>query len=94
MAGPRNERDRGSEEDLFEDLDQFFAPLDEPEWTGEGDASRPPDQTVDPAAAEAVEADLDALEIDIPAEEELLAGLDEEQAPAEAAPDAPRTEAQ
>jgi phosphatidate cytidylyltransferase len=94
VAGPRNERDRGSEEDLFEDLDQFFAPLDEPEWTGEDDASRPPDQTVDPAAAEAVEADLDALEIDIPAEEELLAGLDEEQALAEAAPDAPRTEAQ
>ena len=34
MASGEDERDRTSE-DLFEDLDKFFAPIDEVEWTGE-----------------------------------------------------------
>ena len=31
----RDERDRKTDEDLFEDLDQFFAPLDETDWPEE-----------------------------------------------------------
>jgi phosphatidate cytidylyltransferase len=84
VAGRRDDRERGSEEDLFEDLDQFFAPLDESGWPEEGgepsapadraaQSKVPPDDTAD---AEHVEADLDALEIDIPDEDELL-GVDE-----------------
>jgi phosphatidate cytidylyltransferase len=81
MAEPPNEKDRGGDEDLFEDLDQFFAPLDEGDWPeedearpaakGEGaEASRPaPD---DAGRAEDVETDLQDLEIEIPDEQELL----------------------
>jgi phosphatidate cytidylyltransferase len=79
VAGPRDERDRGSEEDLFEDLDQFFAPLDESGWPEDEDASakeagapREPGTPEEAGPAGTVEADLDALEIDIPDEEELL----------------------
>jgi phosphatidate cytidylyltransferase len=80
VAGPRDERERGSEEDLFEDLDQFFAPLDESGWPEDEDASAKetgaprepgtPEETAGQAGS--VESDLDALEIDIPDEEELL----------------------
>jgi phosphatidate cytidylyltransferase len=91
VAGPRDERERGSEEDLFEDLDQFFAPLDESGWPeGEDTSAKEPGvpskpATPEEAAAEAgsVESDLDALEIDIPDEDELLAPT--EAAPPEAA---------
>ena len=75
MAGSRKDREEGSEEDLFEDLDEFFAPLEE--WP-EGEApseDRPPEpgvtQEVDPDA-QAMEADLEGLEIDIPDEDELV----------------------
>ena len=77
MAGSRKDREGGSEEDLFEDLDQFFAPLDE--WPEEKAAAEerpgqaPPLEEVDPATVEAVEGDLEGLEIDIPDEEELVA---------------------
>jgi phosphatidate cytidylyltransferase len=75
VAGSRKDREGESEEDLFEDLDQFFAPLEE--WTEEEPAAaEQPDQPpedVDPAAVEAVEGDLEGLEIDIPDEEELVA---------------------
>jgi phosphatidate cytidylyltransferase len=78
MAGPRDERDRASEEDLFEDLDQFFAPLDDSGWPkGEdaptpqpGAAPAPPEEPSDQEGS--VESDLDDLEIDIPDEEELV----------------------
>jgi phosphatidate cytidylyltransferase len=91
VAGPRDERERGSEEDLFEDLDQFFAPLGESGWPEGEDApakepgAPPKPATPEEAAAEAgsVESDLDALEIDIPDEDELLAPT--EAAPPEAA---------
>jgi phosphatidate cytidylyltransferase len=84
VAGPRDERERGSEEDLFEDLDQFFAPLDESGWPeGEDTSAKEPGvpskpATPEEAAAEAgsVESDLDALEIDIPDEDELLASTE------------------
>jgi phosphatidate cytidylyltransferase len=76
VAGSRKDREDGSEEDLFEDLDQFFAPLEEwPEEepaAGEQPAQAPPED-VDAAAVEAVEGDLEGLEIDIPDEEELVA---------------------
>jgi phosphatidate cytidylyltransferase len=79
VAGPRDDRERGSEEDLFEDLDQFFAPLDESGWPEDEDASakeagapREPGTPEEAGPAGTVESDLDALEIDIPDEEELL----------------------
>jgi phosphatidate cytidylyltransferase len=76
VAGSRKDREEGSEEDLFEDLDEFFAPLEE--WP-EGEAppedqppSAEPPQEVDTDAVEAVEGDLEGLEIDIPDEDELV----------------------
>ncbi|HWC32746.1 MAG TPA: hypothetical protein VG709_06420, partial [Actinomycetota bacterium] len=53
---PREDRDRRTDEDLFEDLDQFFAPLDD-DWP-EDEGAEPPGRAVDarseppPAAAE------------------------------------------
>lgn len=76
MAGPEDRRRPGQEgEELFEDLDQFFAPLDESEWPEEGPGESPPPEP--PGGAETPEApgpveDWD-LEIDVPDEEELLA---------------------
>lgn len=92
MVGRRDDRERGSEEDLFEDLDQFFAPLDESAWPEEGQeapastggAAQPKGPPEDAADADQVEEDLDALEIDIPDEDELL-GVDQ----AEPQPEAP-----
>jgi phosphatidate cytidylyltransferase len=103
MAGPEDPRRRGQEgEDLFEDLDQFFAPLEEGEWPaedrGERPASEAPGEPESQGAAGPVE-DWD-LEIEVPEEEELLAeGLGPPQGPADQeepavegapAPEAPR----
>lgn len=73
MSQPPSERDRGGDEDLFEDLDQFFAPLEDSGWTGEGDAAGGEAD----AAVEGFE-DLDPMAIQIPEEDELVGGRAEE----------------
>jgi phosphatidate cytidylyltransferase len=74
MAGPPDQR-RPEGEDLFEDLDQFFAPLNDPDWPEEGQApaEREPasDETEGAAPEEGME-DWD-VEIEVPAEDELVA---------------------
>jgi phosphatidate cytidylyltransferase len=81
VAGPPNDKERGGDEDLFEDLDQFFAPLDEGDWPEEDEPSAPAKEEgagasrpapEDSARAEEVEADLEDFEIEIPDEQELL----------------------
>lgn len=89
------------EEDLFEDLDQFFAPLDEVEWPEEGDAA-PDEEAVRedqaPAAEEpetaptpgtgepsAPEAE-EAARDDLAAFDEAVAALDADQEPEAATP--------
>jgi phosphatidate cytidylyltransferase len=73
MAGPEDRRRPGREdEDLFEDLDQFFAPLDESEWPEQAPGQSPTSQPSGEAQGpEAPVEDWD-LEIDVPEEEELL----------------------
>jgi phosphatidate cytidylyltransferase len=89
MAGPEDQRRRGQEgEDLFEDLDQFFAPLEEGEWPaedqGEGPSSGTPGEPESQEPEGPVE-DWD-LEIEVPEEEELLAeGLGPPEGPGDAA---------
>lgn len=96
MAGPEDQRRRGQEgEDLFEDLDQFFAPLEEGEWPaedqGEGPSSETPGEPEPQEAAGPVE-DWD-LEIEVPEEEELLAeGLGPPEGPGDAAGEEPAAE--
>ena len=71
MAGDQR---RGSdEENLFEDLDDYFAPLDESEWPEGEEGSPPPSQAPppEPGPADGPVEDWD-LEIEVPAEEELL----------------------
>jgi phosphatidate cytidylyltransferase len=74
MAGPQDQR-RPEGEDLFEDLDQFFAPLNDPDWPEEGqtppEGEPAPGETEGTAAEEGIE-DWD-VEIEVPAEEELVA---------------------
>jgi phosphatidate cytidylyltransferase len=78
MAGPDEPRGRKTEdEDLFEDLDEFFAPLDEGGWSGEGEAppgerpaERPSAEEPAPESTGSVE-EWD-LEIEVPDEDELL----------------------
>jgi phosphatidate cytidylyltransferase len=81
VAGPPNDKDRGGDEDLFEDLDQFFAPLDEGDWPEEDEPPAPAKEEdagasrrtpEDAARAKEVEADLEDFEIEIPDEQELL----------------------
>ena len=80
MGQPPDERDSGTDEDLFEDLDQFFAPLEGADWPEE-EPGRPAPPPEEPLAEEDV-ADLEGLAIDLPDEGE-LEGLEEleEQAP-------------
>ncbi len=78
MGQPPEERDKDArDEDLFEDLDDFFAPLEDTGWPegAEGDEG---DQGVVPPSAEDPAAETGALEdwdvaIDVPGAEELLA---------------------
>jgi phosphatidate cytidylyltransferase len=76
MAGDQR---RGSdEENLFEDLDDYFAPLDESEWP-EGEEGSPPPSPAppEPGPTDSPVEDWD-LEIEVPAEEELLVAGPEE----------------
>jgi phosphatidate cytidylyltransferase len=72
MAGPEDQRRGPEDEDLFEDLDQFFAPLDETEEPEGGIPERP---TVPEPPSREAEGSVEEwdLEIDVPEEEELLA---------------------
>lgn len=90
MGQPPNRSDRGDEEDLFEDLDQFFAPIESSDWTDqeEGPVGRPEaDQPPAPQETQEALEDLESLSIDLPDERELIAA-DEGAAP-EAAPPTP-----
>ena len=81
---PEDERDDHGIDDLFGDLDEFFAPLDEGEWSEEGEGAAAP---ADPAVEQVEEF---APKIDIPEEGELLAGLPaEEEAEEDEAEDEP-----
>ena len=87
MGQPPEERDKDArDEDLFEDLDDFFAPLEDTGWPegaegdegDEGDQGDQGDQGVVPPPAEDPAAETGALEdwdvaIDVPGAEELLA---------------------
>jgi phosphatidate cytidylyltransferase len=76
MAGDQR---RGSdEENLFEDLDDYFAPLDESEWP-EGEEGSPPPSPAppEPGPTDGPVEDWD-LEIEVPDEEELLVAGPEE----------------
>jgi phosphatidate cytidylyltransferase len=76
MAGDQR---RGSdEENLFEDLDDYFAPLDEGEWP-EGEEGSPPPSPAppEPGSTDRPGEEWD-LEIEVPAEEELLVAGPEE----------------
>jgi phosphatidate cytidylyltransferase len=102
VADDREARGRGrSDEDLFQDFDEYFAPLEEGEWPEgqetagrsaaepdeESDAAPPSDSGREPEEAEeAVEpADFD---LDIPEPEELVADLPAEPEPPEPPPGA------
>jgi phosphatidate cytidylyltransferase len=81
VGQPPEERDKDArDEDLFEDLDDFFAPLEDTGWPegAEGDEGDQGDQGVVPPPAEDPAAETGALEdwdvaIDVPGAEELLA---------------------
>lgn len=76
MAGDQR---RGSdEENLFEDLDDYFAPLDESEWP-EGEEGSPPPSPAppEPGPTDGPVEEWD-LEIEVPAEEELVVAGPEE----------------
>jgi phosphatidate cytidylyltransferase len=99
MPGPPDEGSRRPEdEDLFEDLDEFFAPIEElpdeeafPEEARAGAAAQPEE----PAAGEAAEEPLEefGVDIDIPEEDELLAEVPEErEAASEEEAEAPAAE--
>ncbi len=93
MGQPPEERER-RDEDLFEDLDDFFAPLEESGWAEEGDVR----DVAPPPEAEGVPEEGAALEdwevaIDVPDADELLAAgeparpEEEERAESEAEPE-------
>lgn len=99
MAEPPDEREKKpGDEDLFEDLDEFFAPLEDAGWpegegeAGEGEAGE--DQArARPAETEDLSAGAEALEdwdvaIEVPGAEELLAEGAEGAEPADAAAEA------
>lgn len=92
MAGPDDERDergqRPEDEDLFEDLDEFFAPLQEAGWPeGQEPEEAPPTAPGGDMAADDEGAgepppieDWDVA-IDVPGEDELLVGPSGEEPP-------------
>jgi phosphatidate cytidylyltransferase len=99
MAGPEDpRRGRSDEEDLFEDLDDYFAPLGDTGWAEDSGASEeserppaevsppPPAGTPPPPAGEGTPADDWEVDIDVPDEADLLAPSAEE-------PSAPTAEA-
>jgi phosphatidate cytidylyltransferase len=92
MAGPEDQRRGPEDEDLFEDLDQFFAPLDETEWPEEGREGHTPEETTAPKPPPPeVEGPVEQwdLEIDVPEEEELLAEPPAGDEPRSAPPEGP-----
>jgi hypothetical protein len=82
VGQPPEERDKDArDEDLFEDLDDFFAPLEDTGWP-QGDEGDEGDEGVVPPPAEDPAAETGALEdwdvaIDVPGAEELLAADEE-----------------
>jgi phosphatidate cytidylyltransferase len=85
MAGDQR---RGSdEENLFEDLDDYFAPLDESEWPEGEEGSPPPQAPPEPGPTDGPVEDWD-LEIEVPAEEELLVAGPEDAADKDVEPPA------
>jgi phosphatidate cytidylyltransferase len=100
MAGPEDPRPgRSDDEDLFEDLDDFFAPLGETDWPEEGRAPEgsgstpreaPPPPGTTPPPAEGTQADEWEVDIDVPDEADLLATpADEPSAPTAEASEEP-----
>ena len=89
MAGPEDQRRGPEDEDLFEDLDQFFAPLDETEGPEEG--GTPDRPTVPEPPSREAEGSVEEwdLEIDVPEEEELLAEPPAGDRPRPVAPEGP-----
>jgi phosphatidate cytidylyltransferase len=78
VAEPPDEREKkAGDEDLFEDLDEFFAPLDETGWPEEGQPAdvppAPPSEAEETAAGDEALEDWDVA-IEVPEEDELLAG--------------------
>jgi phosphatidate cytidylyltransferase len=69
MAEPDDERDK-KPEDLFTDLDKFFAPVEDDDWPEEGTPEET--KTAEKAPDEGDLEDWTAPKIDIPDEEELL----------------------
>lgn len=70
MAEPDDEREQ-KPEDLFTDLDKFFAPIEEDDWPGV-DSEESEQEPKVPDEAEATLKDWTAPKIDIPGEEELF----------------------
>jgi phosphatidate cytidylyltransferase len=92
MAGPEDKRRGPEDENLFEDLDQFFAPLDEAEWPEENLEGRTPGKPTSPKPpSPEVEGPVEEweLEIDVPEEGELLAETASGDEPAGKAPEGP-----
>jgi phosphatidate cytidylyltransferase len=52
VAKPEDERDKAPSEDLFEDLDKFFAPIEESDWPEPGEPSAPPVTPAVPSAGD------------------------------------------
>lgn len=86
MGQPPEERDKEArDEDLFEDLDDFFAPLEDTGWPEGAEGAEAPDD-VAPAPVEDPAADTGAAEdwdvaIDVPGADELLVADEEAEAP-------------
>jgi phosphatidate cytidylyltransferase len=95
MAGPDDpRRSRPEDEDLFEDLDQFFAPLGDADWPEEAgaaeqadtsgrDAPPPSPDTPTPPAGEQTPGDDWNVDIDVPDEADLLTPRRREEPPSE-----------
>ena len=100
MGQPPEERERdGRDEDLFEDLDDFFAPLEDAGWP-EGTEEDVPEGATSPPAEESEQGGLEDWDvaIDVPEPDELLAGAEDQAAeaaePTEAAERAEAEEAE
>ena len=87
MGQPPEDRERdGRDEDLFEDLDDFFAPLEEADWP-EGAEGEIPETPPGPAAEEPAALEDWDVAIDVPEADELVSTGEAdpvERAPAEA----------
>ena len=70
MAEPDDEREQ-KPEDLFTDLDKFFAPIEDEDWPEEEGSEEPPPERA-PDEGQADLGDWTSPKIDIPGEEELL----------------------